>query len=84
MRSRNWKIIKVKTPGGRLAIHYRKPKPKPAKCGKCGKVLHGVPRLRGSKMRKLSKTEKRPERPFGGVLCSRCVKKFFAEKARSV
>ena len=31
-------------------------------------------------IRKLAKTERRPERPFGGVLCSECMRKI--EKLR--
>ena len=35
-------------------------------------------------MAKLPKTKKRPERPFGGNLCSDCMRKIMKEKARSV
>ncbi|MCX8179472.1 MAG: 50S ribosomal protein L34e [Candidatus Aenigmarchaeota archaeon] len=77
-------VKKVKVPGGRVVLHYKKSKPKPAKCGGCGNILHGVPRLRAVQLRKLAKTEKRPERPYGGVFCCRCVRKMFSEKARKV
>jgi len=40
----------------------------------CGKVLHGVASARPYKMAKLSKTEKRPERPYAGMLCSSCMR----------
>jgi large subunit ribosomal protein L34e len=72
-RSRSFRRIYVKTPGGRTVIHYKRRKPGRAKCG-CGAVLMGAPRGIPSVMRKLSKTEKRPERPFGGVLCSKCMR----------
>jgi large subunit ribosomal protein L34e len=74
----------VKTPGGRTVTHYKRRKPKSAKCGKCGAVLKGVPRELPSKMRKVSKTAKRPERPYAGVLCSRCMRAKFVEKAKSL
>jgi large subunit ribosomal protein L34e len=81
-KSRKWKKTRVKLPGGRVATHYRKPKPGIAKCGKCGKPLHGIPRLRSVKFKNLAKTEKRPERPYGGVLCSSCMRELMKAKAR--
>lgn len=72
IKSRTFRRIKVKVPGGRTTTHYKLRKPKAAHCGICGAVLKGVPRERPVKMRTLAKTKKRPERPFGGVLCSKC------------
>lgn len=72
----------VKTPGGETRIHYRRRKPSKAVCGSCTKPLAGVPRELPSVMRNLPKTAKRPERPFGGVLCSACMRLFFKNKAR--
>lgn len=74
-RTRTYRRVKVKTPGARLKIHYRKRKPKMAHCAHCKKELKGVPRDLPYKIRKLSKTKKRPERPFGGYLCSECMRK---------
>lgn len=83
-KSGSWKKRKVKVPGGSVKIHLKRVKPKLAKCGNCGKPLHGIPRLRQIKFRKLSKTEKRPERPYGGILCSECMRKIFQKKAIQV
>ncbi|MBU5688981.1 MAG: 50S ribosomal protein L34e [Candidatus Aenigmarchaeota archaeon] len=83
-KSRKWKKQKLKVPGGRTVTHFRKPKPNIARCGNCGKPLHGIPRARQSEMKKFAKTEKRPERPYGGVLCSNCMRKSIATKARSL
>ena len=58
----------------RVSLQYKKRKPKKAHCSKCGDVLKGVPRERPYKMQNMPKTKKRPERPFGGVLCSRCMR----------
>jgi large subunit ribosomal protein L34e len=66
------KKIRKKIPGGASVIHYLKKKPKSAKCSKCGKPLHGVAHGLTSKVRSLAKSKKRPERPYGGKLCSRC------------
>ncbi|MFH1054375.1 MAG: 50S ribosomal protein L34e [Candidatus Woesearchaeota archaeon] len=82
-RSRSLRKVYVKTPGGRTTVHYRKRKPKIAKCSKCSKALQGVPRERPYKMKSMAKTEKRPERPYGGVLCNKCMRAYFKEKSRS-
>jgi large subunit ribosomal protein L34e len=60
-------------------IHYKQRKPNKKICGNCGKVLHGVPHLTQTKFKNLPKTKKRPERPYGGVLCSACMRKKLAE-----
>jgi len=82
-RSRSLRRVFKRTPGGRNVIHYSRRKPSKAKCKECGAVLAGVANERPSKMGKLSKTEKRPSRPFGGVLCSKCTRAHIIEKARS-
>ncbi len=81
-KSRTLRRKKVKTPGGRLTTHYLKRKPNKAHCADCGTVLSGVPRERPYVMRNLAKTQKRPERPFGGVLCSRCSRELIKKQAR--
>ncbi|MEB3773956.1 MAG: 50S ribosomal protein L34e [Desulfurococcales archaeon] len=73
LRSRSLRRVYRRTPGGRETILYERRRPGPARCARCGKPLAGVPRLRPSRMRRLSKTAKRPERPYGGVLCPRCL-----------
>jgi large subunit ribosomal protein L34e len=73
-KSRSIRLISVKVPGGRTVIHYKYKKPKKAHCARCKAPLAGVPRERPYKIRKMSKTQKRPERPFGGMLCSRCMR----------
>ncbi len=74
--------IAVKTPGGKVKTHYRERKPSKAICGSCKKQLAGVPREVASKMRNLPKTMKRPERPYGGVLCSKCTRLLMQQRAR--
>ncbi|MBN1157254.1 50S ribosomal protein L34e [Candidatus Woesearchaeota archaeon] len=81
-KSRTLRRKKVKTPGGRLTTHYLKRKPKKAHCAECGVVLSGVPRERPYIMRNLGKTKKRPERPFGGMLCSKCSRDLIKKQAR--
>lgn len=81
-RSRTFRRIKVKTPGGETKVHFRRRKPAKAVCGACGINLQGVPREIPSKMANMPKTHKRPERPFGGVLCGKCMKQLMKEEAR--
>ena len=82
LRSRSLRKIFRKTPGGRVSIQYKKQKPKTAKCGGCGAGLMGTPREFPYRMNNMAKTKKRPERPYGGLLCSRCMRIKIVEKAR--
>lgn len=77
-----FKTIQRRTPGGRTAIHRKKKKTAKRKCAVCHGLLHGTPRGSPVEIRKLSKTERRPSRPFGGQLCSRCSRKIVALKAK--
>jgi len=80
-RSRTFKRVKTRLPGGDLVLHYEKRKPKAIKCS-CGKELKGIPRERPYKMQKLGISKKRTERPYGGNLCSECSRKLIKQKAR--
>ncbi|MFW5976886.1 MAG: 50S ribosomal protein L34e [Candidatus Nanoarchaeia archaeon] len=73
-RSRTLRRKDVKTPGGKTVRRYKQRKPHVAHCGRCGAKLQGIPRIRASLFAKLTKSQKRPERPYGGVLCSRCLR----------
>ena len=81
-KSGRYRKIFVKTPGSRTVVHYRERKPSKAICGSCKKPLMGVPRERPAKMANMPKTMKRPERPYGGVLCSKCLRESLKNKAR--
>lgn len=74
LRTRTIKRRNVRTPGSRSVVHYdRLLKPSEAKCSACGAILPGVPRLPPSKMTNIAKSRKRPNRPYGGQLCSSCL-----------
>ena len=81
-KSRTYRRVKKVTPGGRNVIHYEKRKPSKAHCAECGAVLPGVASERPYKMQNMPKTAKRPERPFGGVLCSKCARKKIIAEAQ--
>lgn len=82
-KSRTMRRVLRRTPGKKVVMHYMLRKPARASCASCGKQLAGVPRARPAVMRNLPKTAKRPERPFGGVLCSACTRKEMIRRARS-
>ena len=76
--------VKRRTPTGRVVTKIKRKKTKAAKCALCGKPLHGVPRLNPVELGKLAKSEKRPERAYGGYYCSACSKELLREKARKI
>jgi len=73
-KSRTFRRVFKVTPGHRLVKHYELRKPAKAKCAKCSAVLPGVASERPCKMQHMPKSRKRPERPYGGVLCSKCTR----------
>ncbi|MEO2241483.1 MAG: 50S ribosomal protein L34e [Euryarchaeota archaeon] len=81
-RSRSRRRVYKRTPGGRTVIHFEKKIPNWPKCGACGRRLNGVIRGRNIDFRKTPKTQKRPNRPYGGVLCPECMRKLIKDKVR--
>lgn len=81
-RSRRFRRIFVKTPGGKTVLHYEKRKPSKPICGICGEVLRGVAVERKSKLRNMPKSKKRPSRPYAGNLCSKCMREKLKARAR--
>ena len=81
-RSRTFRRIFVKVPGNTTKMHYRRRTPSKATCANCKKLLIGVPHELPLKMKNMPKSSKRPERPYGGVLCSQCMRNLFIKKAR--
>ena len=74
------KRIATRTPGAKLVYNYRKKKVSQATCSNCNAKLNGIPRLRQFQINKLPKTKKRPERPYSGVLCAKCLEEAIKEK----
>ncbi len=81
-KSNRLRKVFVRTPGSRTVVHRRKRKPSKAKCAIFGNTLAGVPHGRDSAVRKLSKSKRRPERPFGGVLSSKAMRFVLRMRAR--
>lgn len=79
---RHSKKVTRRSPSGKRVVLYGAKKPSAASCALCGGKLQAVPRRSASGMRALAKTEKRPQRVFGGVLCFGCTSKVLKERAR--
>ena len=82
-RSRSFRRVDVRLPGGETVVHYERRRPGPARCAICGRPLNGVPRLRASELRRLPKTAKRPERIYGGVICASCLSRLVKKTVRT-
>ena len=82
-KNRSFRRVKVKRASD-VTTHYRKRNPSPAKCKECGKGMNAMPRLRAVKAQNTPKTAKRPERPFGGNLGTKCMRSTMVAKARSM
>lgn len=81
-RSRTFRRLKKKTPGGVTKQTYVKRKPGLPRCALCGAELKGIPRMRAVKARNISKTKKRIERIYGGFMCAGCVRMKLKNEAR--
>ncbi|MAF34460.1 50S ribosomal protein L34e [Candidatus Woesearchaeota archaeon] len=73
-RSRTLRRVKVKTPGGKTITHYRIRKPGKPQCRDCGNYMHGIPHVIRSVLRGLTRSAKRPTRPYTNNLCGRCLR----------
>ncbi len=74
LRSGSMKATAKRTPGGRVVVHYRKKRAKAAKCARCGKKLQGMKILRPWALKRINKSKKKVNRPYGGYLCSSCMR----------
>lgn len=83
-RSNSLRKVQVTTPGGETKTVYKRRKPSKPVCSECRKPLPGTAREVAPKMANINKSSKRPERPYGGVLCSTCSRKKQAQKAREL
>ncbi|RLI22790.1 50S ribosomal protein L34e [Candidatus Bathyarchaeota archaeon] len=82
LRTRSRKRIQKKVPGGKTVVHYKKEKSEPAKCSRCGRMLHGIPRCHPSELKKLTRSQRRIMRMYGGQLCASCLKELLKEAVR--
>ena len=71
-----------RTPGNRTVTHTKPKKTGYHECAVCHGLLHGTPRGTVVKIRKMSKSERRPTRPFGGQLCTKCSRNVMSFRAQ--
>lgn len=76
LRSRSFRRVKTRTPGGKVTTRYVKRQAKTGHCAATGEKLKGVA-VKGPK------SGKRPSRPFGGMLSSRAMRAFYKYSVRS-
>ncbi len=76
--------VKRRTPSGKNILRQRRERTGLAECANCKSPLHGIPRRITSEFKKLSSSERKPERPYGGNLCSDCTREIFRESVRSI
>ncbi len=81
-RSKTLRRVTKRVPGGTTVKRYEQRKPRVAHCAITGEPLHGIPRKLPSDVAKLSKTKRRPQRPYGGVLGSKASRQVIKEEAR--
>ncbi|MEM2816481.1 MAG: 50S ribosomal protein L34e [Candidatus Bathyarchaeia archaeon] len=84
LRTRSLKKVKVKVPGGRTKTHCKKEKVSTVICAVCRKPLAGVPLKDPAEVRKLSYSSRRVWRPYGGHICSNCLKTGIKKAARAI
>jgi len=82
-KSRTFRRVFKKNTSGKSKIHYVLRKPQKAKCSKCGDILKGVARERPTKMQNMSKSQKTVSRPYGGNLCSKCMRQTIRDKIKT-
>ena len=67
-----------------MDTHFKREKIGASCCSRCGQMLLGVPRLASSKLRKLSASQRRVERMYGGRLCHSCIRDLLKQAVRSI
>ena len=80
-KSRTFRRTRKRVVSG-LVVRYKKKKPAKSHCAGCGSFLAAVPSDTAANIRKYPKTARRPERPFGGVLCSSCSRRAIIKRVR--
>ena len=80
---RTMKKKKVRPISGKAKTIFVKGKTGKHKCALCKGILHGTPHGKvSSEVRKMSKSERRPDVLFAGTLCNKCRKEAVEEAAK--
>ena len=81
-RTRSRKRSPKRLPGGGTTTHYKKEKVGAPRCSRCNRVLSGIPGLAQSKKGKLTASQKRTQRMYGGQLCHLCLRDLLKHTVR--
>ncbi|MDD9953949.1 MAG: 50S ribosomal protein L34e [Candidatus Woesearchaeota archaeon] len=82
-KSRTYARKRKVTPGGKNVLRHSLRKPKKIRCQVTGEVLPGVARGRPAQLKKMTKSQKVPSRPFAGVLSSKAMRAELIKRART-
>ena len=72
----------MKVPGGRLRYFNARRKTSRPVFSVTGQILPGIPQTKRFQTSKISKSKRRPQRPYGGVLSSSAMRSLIIKKAR--
>ncbi|MHA1636639.1 MAG: 50S ribosomal protein L34e [Candidatus Thorarchaeota archaeon] len=75
---------RIKTPGGRNVVHRRKIYKSGGKCSVTGKHMELPRKAKSGLSRKSSLSSKRPNRPYGGAVCSSAVRRGIIRQTREL
>lgn len=81
-KSRTFRRIFRRTPGGKSVLRYLRRKPSQPKCAETGQVLPGVARGTPGQIKKLTRSQRKPSRPFAGFLSSKAARRTHIKNAR--
>jgi len=84
LRTRSRKRRRVRLPGGDAETRYKKEKIGVSRCARCGRTLSGLPHSIPSKLHKLSASQRRVERVYGGQLCHGCLQDLLKHAVRNI
>ncbi|MEK6886859.1 MAG: 50S ribosomal protein L34e [Nanoarchaeota archaeon] len=84
LKSRTFTRKQVRILSGKTITRYNRRKPGKAQCADCGDYLKGMTQRFPGKMQNTAKSKKRPSRPYGGVLCSGCMRKKIVGRFRNI
>ena len=73
LRNRSLRKVFVKVAKG-VKLHFENRPANLNSCANCKTALKGIKKMRGYKFKSISKSEKKVNRPYGGNLCSKCMR----------
>lgn len=72
----------MRVPSGQTVLHHRRRRNAAPQCAQCRVILPGVARGTKTIVKKIPRSARRPERPFGGYFCSACTRRTIIARVR--